>query len=334
MSFASGCNARYQENIVNLNRVKRKIYDDFNNFNHQDPPTTDPIEQRNALTWVMDNVRGLSPPEKLVLGKIVRETVCRGFYYTYISQQKIADELEISRRSVVYAIKKLQELDWIAIKQSDRKPYRNITDFNIEKLMALGEKYSKRKKSQGEKDRCAPHAQHKSTLKDSSNEESNCSPEIRTTEGREKLRAKISHKKKPHKIRRTTGSLALTWISAWNDASPGNVRKLFLSKSEMFKLSTILGNKRVRGKWRGSTEDLHEFVEWSIAHWEYLRYRQSWAKKAPIEPNIGWFVYQIAEIQGIWREETETNPKEPEIDQKIKWKKRRAERWNTGQGWA
>ena len=325
MTFASGCNTRYQENIVNLNAVKRKIYDDFNNFNHQDPPTTDPIEQRNTLKWVMSNTPKLSLAQRSVLCKIVGETVCRGFYYTFISQQKIADDLGITTRTVTSAITKLRELGWIATKQSDRKPYRNITDINVE--MTLG------KKSKGAKDHSETISLHKSTLKDTPNGVSNSSPEIRTTEGREKLRAKISHKKKPHKIMRTTGSLALTWISACNSSCSGNLHKLFLSKSEMFKLSTILGNKRVRGKWIGSTKDLHEFVEWSIAHWEHLRYRQSWAKKAPLEPNIGWFVYQIADIQGIWREETETKPKESEIDQKIKWKKRRAERWNTGQGW-
>ncbi len=313
MTFASGCNARYQENIVNLNRVKRKIYDNFNNFNHQDPPTTNPIEQRNILTWVMSNTPKLSLAQRSVLCKIIGETVCRGFYYTFISQQKIADDLGITTRTVTSAITKLRELGWIATKQSDRKPYRNITDINVE--MTLG------KKSKGAKDHSETISLHKSTLKDTPNGVSNSSPEIRTTEGREKLRAKISHKKKPHKIRRTTGSLALTWIAAWNDASPGNVRKLFLSKSEMVRLSTILGNKRVRGKWIGSTEDLHKFVEWSIARWEYLRYRQSWAKKAPIEPNIGWFISQIYDIQGFWREETETKPKEPDINSRTKWEK-------------
>ena len=320
MNIAIGCNTQYFDNITNLNEVKRKIYDGFNTFNHRDPPTTDPIEQRNVLTWVMDNMSGLSLSESAVFCKIVRETVCRGYYYTFIPQKKIARHLGISERSVVSAIKKLQELGWIAFKRSNKKPYNNITDVNIEKIMALGKKGTELAKIRNEERSSANFAPIKRTLKDSSYEESNCSSDSFTTEDKEKFREKVSRKRKSHKKMRTTGSLAKTWVSSCNSSAQG-LRKFSVPKTDMFKLSTVLGNKRVRGKWIGSTEDLHKFVEWTIAHWEYLRYRQSWAKSTPSEPNIGWFISQIYDIQCIWREETETKPKEPEINSRTKWEK-------------
>ena len=199
MTIAAGCNAQYR---------------DFNTFNHQGYPTENPTQHMNVLLWTM-KIKGLSSSEKLVLGKIVGETVCRELYYTFISQKNIADDLEITTRTVTSAIKKLQELNWIAVKRSDRAPYRNITDFNVERIMALGTKHSDK---QGVKKETKVNSCHldgetmspynTSKIKDTSKEVSNkdsVAPKLGATPDLEKLRLKILEKKKPHKIRRTTG---------------------------------------------------------------------------------------------------------------------------------
>ena len=65
------------QGVVNLNEIKRKIYDGFNTFGHKDAPTTNPIEQREIFLAVQKATPGLTLPTQTVLLKIIEETVWR-----------------------------------------------------------------------------------------------------------------------------------------------------------------------------------------------------------------------------------------------------------------
>lgn len=272
-------NCAIAQNIINFpNDVKRKIFDDFNTFNHKELPTTDPIKQRDVLIWVMDNTPHLTALESYMLLKIVRETVCRGFYYTFISQQEIMDDLGCSRKSVYNALQKLIKENWIAIKPSEKYTGRNCIDFNVD--MVLGGKYTNGKKLPVRKQGMGKNYPPEEDSNTSSKEEV-YTDENFVRERREKLEKSAVGKSKR---KRSAASLMRTWVQKLNSSN-------FPSDScPSYLLKHILNLDY-------NTAELHQFLIWVISSWDWLRYRNP---KTPITPSLRWVIACRNEYLTLW----------------------------------
>ena len=300
-------------NVIDLSS-RRKIFPDFNVFNHIDNPTTDPIMQRDIIAATMRNTKDLSSTEKLVLLEIATETVCRGFYYTFITQKEIAEHLGCGLRSVEGAIKKLIEEDWIAVKRSEKYTRRNVIDFNVERVMPFTknpEKYNKPQKLRVKLDK-------------KSDTRKNCGTEENLTNSslQEELICGTSRTtNREVKRKRSCSSLGKTWNNscAYN-FSQVDVR---IPRKEFVKFKIILD------KFNLDDEELHEFVWWCVENWDYC-WRRFDSKDMPKIPNHNWFIACRNKFYEIWWENLKDIKPDDErvvelkkyvkIDSKRKWR--------------
>ena len=287
----------FADNIINLNAVKKKIYDNFNFFEHNTPPTTDPILQRNILVAILAHTPELSCAERDILACIASNTACRSYYYTFMSQEEIAAETGRHRVTVARAMKRLQELEWIKYARTNKQRRKNITDFNVDKAMALGGKkgrYSK-KTDYNEKSHCSETLQP-NTKEDSkgSSKEEPYRTDFRSMEQEILERAK----QKPKKPRMTGHSLSRTWRCAASEYDCTKVQST-LSPTDKLKLGKLTGDSRCKGKWLGSAAELHEMTHFCVKNWDYC-YRWFKTAKMPKTPSVGWYVSCFDTFWEIW----------------------------------
>lgn len=277
------------EKIVNFN----KIYYSFNTFKHKDAPTKDPVIQRTILENVMDNTPELSGLARCVLLKIIRETVFRGQYYTFISQKQIAEDLGCSDRSVRNALKELKEINWIAVKSSGKKPFRNCIDFNVKRAMVLGKKFQLKR---GREENFSSSIKKESKI---DSKESIGSAKSATPITQEKILENVERRRRKPKKRMSAHSLSKTWKEGCG-ANPLCTGVHFtITQMDKNKLSTLTGNSRCQGKWNRSTDELHEMVLHLTTHWDYY-FRQLGHKNMPKLPNIAYFVACFQQFYEIW----------------------------------
>lgn len=263
----------------------------------------DPIFQLFVYDQIIDHLDLWHHLEGKILMYICRRTISSGHETFNIGAGDIGYAIGCDKRSVKRSRDRLEAQGWITVKETC---CRNNIGINVKRIMALGKKFIESRPSRG---LASPpvtscHPLDKKSLISINTNNPTVEPKG-STEIREESLERAGAKKRLKPPKNTIGSISETWRTAWN-ASPfaENIRASRISPKESVKFSALVGNSRVKGKWVGSTEDLHDLVRWTVGHWEYLIYRQQWAKSMPHKPHIGWFVSQIMEICTIWEEET------------------------------
>ncbi len=317
------------DNVISLDNHRKSRKDIAleaylsNNFSN-------PIFQLYISDLIIDHFHEWTNLESNILMLVYRKTISMATREWYIGAGEIANILGSDKRNIKRVRDKLEQDGWITIKETF---YKNKIGLNLGKIMSLGGHKSepvlhKKRGSETTPGGLKPPPSKSNTkeLKESKI----CSTESRTTDTREKIVQRATSKKKKKLPRKSVGSLEQTWLCALNETTPyftllslGDRRVKFYS---LIGREASKGKEEVKGSWNGTTEDLHEFVRWTVLHWEYIGYRMSWLDKKPDDPNVGWFVKLASEIFKIWQEAKREDEfqvysgEEPEIKtEKKKW---------------
>jgi DNA-binding MarR family transcriptional regulator len=235
--------------------------------------------------------------EKNILLKIVGETVCRGLYYTFLTQEEIAEDIGCTRKSVYNALKTLIREGWIATQQSQKYTKRNIIDFNVAKAMALGTKHT-RKNLPTTKKQVGKNYPTEENYTNSSNEEL-CSAENATCTRREEILENVKRRRRKPAMRMTGHSLGQTWKNACARNELCTSVHFTITEKDKHRLSMLTGNSRCRAKWKRPCEELHEITSWCVTNWDYCWRRMKY-KNMPKLPSTGYFVACFNKFYEIW----------------------------------
>jgi len=288
------------------------------------------IFQLYVCDLIIDHFHEWTNLESKILMLVYRKTISRATREWYIGAGEIANILGSDKRNIKRVRDKLEQDGWITIKGTF---YKNKIGLNLGKIMSLsGEKSGKVLRTRWGSEttpgglKPPPSKSNTKELKESKI----CSTESRTTNAREETLQRVENKRRKKLPRKSVGSLEQTWLYALNETSP-SVAQFSLGDTRVKFYSLIgreesEGKEEIKGSWNGTTEDLHEFVHWTVLHWEYITYRMSWLTKKPDKPSVGWFVKLVREIFDIWQEAKRENEyqvysgEEPEIKtEKKKW---------------